>query len=781
MALESFYGGKQGVSPVIKAKFKYINTSDPAYIKRLANPTSILSQEEAWILNAYFNSSYKKGDNFTWTAENIIPFTMDECLKRVNYTEVWYGELCIIDTDNKLNPNNGKLFKRTLKQADNRYMGTEDTLYAEYIGQIVGPSGAIPNFDFGSLDAERKKAVGQMSTYATDGFSLEHPADNTYWDYRYPHKDGYITNNTPSDYENIKVLDSGNIAVNNTGSANIQMVPGKKDLTGPNDKDEYFNDKIRYTWCNVRRRLEDKEDDAWIYLGFEIPYAVYNVQWKEEHFSYGKTDEEKAFVDSSPFDKHPFYKEYTFHIPRGTRGIGPEKIFTINPKDEKNLNKLSIGTVIYSIDAIKYNDENDIYSLDTSKVAMIVSEENIQQSYWVGQWRLYNPKTTDWPKYYIYLGSYKDVRDVNLSDKGTLTFTYSDSTQTEFTKKIKWIKSIAIDTNLNSDNYGQIIVNYNNEDPSFTTTLPFLKTINYTDTTGAITYTLSGVDTTQIVNGKVEYIKNWTVDNNGVLTGTSNIQNNATLGPFKTPLYWIKSISYNDSTGKFIFTYDNGNVSGYDNKVITPDNGLSYAKYLRLTTDGYLQYKNNNSTTWNDIVDTNNNKLQLKVIKSLRIDQNNGHMYVTYNTSQQEVDLGLVKGNPTIGVVYTLKQDNNNTPYVDVAAVLNDLNDGVQESANTYIEPTGKIVVSGSDKTGGFVAALVERENQTGLFYYDATGWHFAGFIAGSSSGLRYVTIESGNVLYPSDGAPNPAIILQDNFAETVSESMILPWDSQIS
>jgi hypothetical protein len=93
---------------------------------------------------------------------------MDECLKDINYTDVWYGELCIIDTDNKMNPNNGKLYRRTLKQSDNKFVNTEDTRYAEYIGQIVGPSGGIPQFDFGSLDAERKKAVGELPTYDSE-------------------------------------------------------------------------------------------------------------------------------------------------------------------------------------------------------------------------------------------------------------------------------------------------------------------------------------------------------------------------------------------------------------------------------------------------------------------------------------------------------------------------------------------------------------------------------------------------------------------------------------
>lgn len=44
MSLDSFYGGKQGVSPVVKARFKYVDTNDPAYIaakKLVANEADL--------------------------------------------------------------------------------------------------------------------------------------------------------------------------------------------------------------------------------------------------------------------------------------------------------------------------------------------------------------------------------------------------------------------------------------------------------------------------------------------------------------------------------------------------------------------------------------------------------------------------------------------------------------------------------------------------------------------------------------------------------------------
>jgi hypothetical protein len=61
MALESFYGGKPGFSPVIKARFKYINNEDPAY--RIA---------------------VDSGQDIS----EIDSYTMDECFSDPNYTDV---------------------------------------------------------------------------------------------------------------------------------------------------------------------------------------------------------------------------------------------------------------------------------------------------------------------------------------------------------------------------------------------------------------------------------------------------------------------------------------------------------------------------------------------------------------------------------------------------------------------------------------------------------------------------------------------------------------------
>lgn len=472
MALESFYGGKPGFSPVIKAKFKYINSEDPAYQAAVGNNQDIFE------INSY---------------------TMDECFSDPNYTDVWYGELCIIDTDSKMNPNNGKLYRRTLKKNDDdEWTSAGNTLYAEYIGQIVGPPGGIPNFDLGSLNTERQKAVGMIKTLDSDTDLL--PLDVSNWEYTYPTKDKtgkiIITNEIPPvltneegyeegrDYNVIQILDAGG-----TDESAIDLVPGKY----VEDDENQYNDTIKYTWCNVRRNLGDSNTDAWFYLGFQIPYTVFDVNATEENFTYSGNIFTDKSIDLETDKEHPFYRNYEFHIPRGARGIGPEEIFVVG------IDGKTKPTPLYSSDAIHYmiseNDtEEEIKDIEGNivhKDMYYIPEgtEEIQpesSTYWVAKWRLLNPKTVEEKIVYQYLGSYKDVREVELGRDGSLTFTYSDNTPVTMEEKLKWIEDITFNIDKNLDDYGKLEITFNNNDPAKSWIIPLVKKISVDDDTRKI-------------------------------------------------------------------------------------------------------------------------------------------------------------------------------------------------------------------------------------------------------------------------------------------------------
>lgn len=516
MALESFYGGKQGVSPVIKARFKYINKDDQAYKDRI-DPngdnsgglvTAVTEEEATWLTDAGIKQgetvtldnndqdayepttegsgvSYKKGDLIKWNAVGLKPFTMDECLKDINYRDVWYGELCIIDTDSKYNPNNGKIYRRTLKQVNNHNARVSDTLYAEYVGQIVGPTGGIPKFDISSVDVARQKATGQAKTYNEDVAS-QNPRQDWSYSYRKESDKYVISSEIPSDYDSIGVFAA------NDNNSNIDMVPGKV----INNNTITYNDSVRYTWCNVTRKNEEGVDqDSWIYLGFEIPYTSWDITYNPISYT------QSPFVDDTQIVNgmlHPFYHNLTFNIPRGARGIGPEEIFIVGKNGKTK------PSTLYQFNAIAYDSTQDIFSIANNAQVITPTEK----TYWVGKWVLRNPGTPDTTDVYQYLGPYQDIADVKFNDEtGKIEIKYSkDSNYTPINDPIDYTKSLTINVNQNSDNFGKLykisnIVGTNNTE---ITTLPLIKEIKIDDNDGLLYVTYAGNDTAEPV-GHAKY------------------------------------------------------------------------------------------------------------------------------------------------------------------------------------------------------------------------------------------------------------------------------------
>ena len=376
MALESFYGGKPGFSPVIKAKFKYIDISDSPWKD---SSESLIEDNKKQIMN--------------------------ECFKDPNYKDVWYGELCIIDSENKLDLNNGKLFRRTLKKVDD----AKNSIYAEYLGQISGPAGGVPKIHIGSINSEIDKALGNSATY--DGEDIAN-LDPSKWDYNYINSDNEVTSVKPeseNSFGTINALTEG------------MFVPGSE------------SQEIQYTWCNVRRN----DEDHIMYLGFKIPYTVFDVDVKIENYTYN----DSYFEDRSK-ETEPFWKKYTIHIPRGVRGIGPEEIKWVNKSDFPST------STIYTTDAIIYqrNEETGIekYGLDDHKK---MTREELPSKFWVALWKLYNQSTNDIISAYIYLGEYKAVEGFELSTDGYISVRYSGLGSNGVLEKlkqdtpIKWINS----------------------------------------------------------------------------------------------------------------------------------------------------------------------------------------------------------------------------------------------------------------------------------------------------------------------------------------------------
>ena len=622
MALESFYGGRQGVSPVIKTRFEFITKKDEAYQAKLNTENQILTDWEKHILKHYnkFSEEWKveNEDKYImpiWTSEFLDLFVMDEQFKKVDYTDVWYDELCIIDTPNKMNPNNGKIFKRTLKRYQNPPLtgiSDERALYAEYVGQIVGPSGGVPNLVFGNLDDVRKDAAGR---YIYNGNEKYYNVEN--WDYLYPDatandakitskniegtlpenrpiKSQYLSENSEEDYldTDTREDDYRKIAILNSGdNNNITIVPGKNEN---ND----FNDNIRYTWCNVRRNLNhafhdiahpDYEDEAWIYLGFEIPYTFWDVS--ATHIPYWLNTQQAGNIvdiqklnETDEGDDHPFYHNLHFYIPRGTRGIGPEEIrlvktITINynnediqvidnhpMKEDANGNYIEIEKdnkkyykqspteqqtttnkyskkPLYNIKAITYNATEDTYSLNENNQNKITPSE---KSYWIAKWTLYNPEQQAFGKWseseddiiYNANANHAEVTNINFENS------VEAGDQSDYTECWIYLGS-----------YREIA------------------SIRYEDNTGTINVTYSDTLTETQIPGVIDYAKTLRVEidkdseNYGKVYKVSNVSNKNKTSlsdrtkvekPTGDTLPLIKSVKTDDN-GTITFGYSTNN------------------------------------------------------------------------------------------------------------------------------------------------------------------------------------------------------------------------------
>lgn len=307
--MDSFYGGHQGTSFVIKASFPSVSD---------------------------MQKKFRQG-----TA----------------YKDVWFGEYCIINTPDKNNPDNGKIFRRGAEYAklsdidvdgDNRRGDPIE------IAQIVGPSGGIPFVEFTTIQDIVDKPNEETGlhgyaypnrTLAGDQWKTDECSDDTISAEQrlYPTENGayYDNNNGGGDPDPITLLleakrnGDGTIDTTDTDS---QFVSGE------------VMDHIEWTWCDVRMNDESYPNDvSRLYIGFKVPYHFFTVT-SEQVSPYVQNDTKNAYpyaetaTANITFNKiqhgdddvdNPFNHNIDLKIPTGIPGIAYTD-FTIVTFDDTN-------------------------------------------------------------------------------------------------------------------------------------------------------------------------------------------------------------------------------------------------------------------------------------------------------------------------------------------------------------------------------------------------------------------------------------------------------------
>ena len=176
-----------------------------------------------------------------------------------NYTAVHFDQHVMINTVNKNDPDNGKIYRRG-------YDFNNDMGGAEFVGTIVGPSGNAPSVQMETVSEIRRKATqqGDSARYSSGSYSV-----------------------------------SGQ-----------NLVPGKT-VNGT------FNDSITWACCSVRN---ENNEDSTAYIGFTFPYHVIDVEASavQPYIGGRYTDTSGAYRNDDY--KHPFYEKWHLDIPQGVKG-----------------------------------------------------------------------------------------------------------------------------------------------------------------------------------------------------------------------------------------------------------------------------------------------------------------------------------------------------------------------------------------------------------------------------------------------------------------------------
>ena len=344
------------------------------------------------------------------------------------YEDVRYDEYVIIDTPNKDNADNGKIFKRG-------YSYTDEMGGAQYLGQIVGPSGAAANLILDTYENVSEMEVPEGSSYKA-GTGEYAPTEN--------------------------------------------LVPGK-------DGDVY-NDSIKWAYCSIK---DANSTEVNAYIGFTFPYPVLEIEGLSTS-PYDKTNLVTRVDDQT----HPFYQKIQVKIPGGIKGDSIKNFRVMTADDtvqsyEGQQDDIDNQRQILVYDYVTYEDSPDgtsasLYIGDFNMIKEMQFDEDgtIRVLYTHGDEQVISTVArwisavhlSETGKLTIDFttgetvpveNTIKWVKSIALSDDGNLVVTYNDSTTETIQDSIKWI------TNVSLDNNGVFKVDYSHGTPSYTTTLRY--------------------------------------------------------------------------------------------------------------------------------------------------------------------------------------------------------------------------------------------------------------------------------------------------------------------
>lgn len=403
-----------------------------------------------------------------------------------------YDEHVMINTVNKNDPDNGKVYRRG-------YDFTNTMGGAEYIGTIVGPAGKAPMLKMTTVADVKSK-------HASEGYDER--------------------------------FSSGEYSP--TGG---NLVPGK---TGSGT----FNDAITWACCSIRN---ENDEDATAYIGFTFPYTVidYETSQIEPYVAGRYADTSSATrVDDG---KHPFFEKWCINVPKGVKGnafmnLKVEAASTDVQEYPGQADDINHGRAILAYDYYNYDDYQNGAPVR------------------------------------LYLGDYNMIDNVSMDDEGTITIDYSHDDDSVWTKKIKWVKSVALNTQT-----GLFTVVYNHttdasgNPTTYTTYLDWINNVDVADD-GTVIFGHTHEAHT-VFSKKIKWVTGVTINNNGTVTFKWN--NGTADTVFGNIIKWISSVNL-AADGTLTVGYNNGAADSVFSKAV------KWITDVKIADDGTVTINYNN-------------------------------------------------------------------------------------------------------------------------------------------------------------------------------------------
>lgn len=582
-----------------------------------------------------------------------------------SYTAVNYDEYVIIDTENKNDPDNGKLYRRGYSYNDE--MGG-----AQYVGQIVGPSGLAPFVEITSYeDAKSKQA-----------------------------KEGYESHVSFGEY-----------------APTADLVPGKV------DGKEQYNDSIKWYCASIR---DNYNRDAIAYIGFIFPYLVVDYTAESVSPYYNRSNQTNNFVNQNLVTRtdnkqHPYWEKWNISVPKGITGDAFKNLRVIKASSTDGVQSYTGKSDDYQKDGKTPGREilvYDYYHYDKDSNGEPVS-------LYLGDFNMIDGITFDEEGTFTItythdnLSTWKNlvkwIKSISLNpDTGHFTITYNYSSKngepTQYDIDLTWVKSIQLAHN------GTITVTRTTDSYNLNEKIRWIDQIELA-ANGTIKVVYNTGETTSF-DKMIQWITKVQLDADGHF----KVEYNNEASAYETNLVWISSIDLADD-GTIKFIENNGTEHKHEKY-------LKHISNISVNTEGnqklHIVY---NTGDEEDIGDPLNYIVETVIcpddfhllvyysdpaLRQQIVNEGKNH---TYNGKNDWFDLGAIKDED--GILIGLNIDENDVVNFEPSTVINYLN---QTYPNGLVNAgmVGKIATAG-------------RPNDIKRFYafdYNKNTWYYLGIMS---------------------------------------------------